>query len=109
MAEIVGGFSSSHGPLMSLPGELWQDYAQRADPRNRELVKPPNGQHLSYEALLAEADPSIAKLINVETFNRRVENIRRGLDTLCESFAQVNPDVVVMFGDDQNELFYFDN
>src|SRR5581483_10181849 len=38
MATIVGGFSSSHGPLMSLPSELWQDYAQRADPKNRELV-----------------------------------------------------------------------
>jgi hypothetical protein len=109
MATIVGGFSSSHGPLMSLPPELWQDYAQRADPRNRELVKPPDGRHLSYEELLREADPAIAKLINVETFSRRVENIRRGLDALKRSFMQVNPDVVVMFGDDQNELFFFDN
>ena len=61
MAQIVGGFGSSHTPLMSLTtGELWQDYANNADHRNRELVKPPNGRHLTYEELLAEADPSIA-------------------------------------------------
>ena len=57
MAEIVAGFGSSHTPLMSLTtGELWQEYAQNADPRNKELVKPPNGQHLSYEELLARAN-----------------------------------------------------
>src|SRR5712692_1163519 len=110
MAEIVAGFGSSHTPLMSLTtGELWQEYAQNADPRNRELVKPPNGQHLSYEELLAGADPAIAKMVNVDTFQRRADNVQRGLDKLGSCFGQVNPDIVVMFGDDQHELMYYDN
>ena len=31
------------------------------------------------------------------------------LNELQDTFAQVNPDVVVMFGDDQDELFFDDN
>lgn len=110
MAQIVAGFGSSHTPLMSLTtGELWKQYADNADHRNRELVRPPDGQHLTYEELLAGADPSLAKIVNAETFQQRADNIQKGLDSLGKTFGQVNPDVVVMFGDDQHECFYFDN
>jgi 3-O-methylgallate 3,4-dioxygenase len=109
MAEIVAGFGSSHSPLMSLTGQLWHEYASTADPKNRELVMPPNGRRVKYDELLAEADPAIAKIANVETFNRRVENIQAGLNSLGKTFGDVNPDVVVMFGDDQHELMYYDN
>ena len=56
MARIVAGFASSHTPLMSLPG---QDWAKRAedDKRNRELIRPSDGAHVSYDELLASADP----------------------------------------------------
>ena len=47
MAEIVAGFASSHSPLMALTGPLWDQFAKQNDPRNRELVKPPHGRHLS--------------------------------------------------------------
>ena len=108
MAKIVGGFASSHSPLMSLTGELWAVHAQN-DLRNSELVRPPNGELVSYEELLATADPGIAELANVETFTGRVENIQQGLNKLQSRFEEVNPDVVVMFGDDQSELFFDDN
>ena len=51
MANIVAGFASSHTPLMSLPG---QDWAKRAedDKRNRELIRPADGAHVSYDELL---------------------------------------------------------
>jgi len=109
MAQIVAGFGSSHTPLMSLTAELWVQYANRADPNNKQLVKPPDGRHLTYEQLLSEADPSMAKIANVDVFRGRVENIQKGLDSLGCSFGQVDPDVVVMFGDDQDELFFDDN
>ena len=53
MARIVAGFASSHTPLRSLPG---QDWAKRAedDKRNRELVRPSDGKHVSYDELLAD-------------------------------------------------------
>ena len=57
MAKIVAGFASSHTPLMSLPG---QDWAKRAedDKRNRELIRPRDGAHVTYDELLATADPN---------------------------------------------------
>src|SRR5438067_8652472 len=108
MARIVAGFASSHTPLMSLPG---QDWAKRAedDKRNRELIRPRDGAHVTYDELLASADPSIAQQLDEDTFCRKFTSIQRGLDELNRSFAQVDPDVVVMFGDDQDEMFFDDN
>ncbi len=54
MAKVVGGFGSSHSPLMSLKtGELWETHAQN-DPRNRELVQDARaGKRVTYDELLA--------------------------------------------------------
>ncbi len=108
MAKVVGGFASSHSPLMSLPGELWKLRAE-ADKHNRELITVPEGRHVTYEELLAQADPNIAKVVNVETFTRKEESIQRGLDELETRFGQSETDVAVMFGDDQSEYFFEDN
>jgi hypothetical protein len=108
MAKIVGGFGSGHTPLMSVPGEMWGVYAQN-DPRNRELVKMPEGKRVTYDELLAAADPRIKDQVNTETFVHKFENIQKGLDQLNTRFSQINPDVVVMFGDDQDEVFFDDN
>ena len=108
MAKIVAGFASSHTPLMSLPG---QDWAKRADDdkRNRELVRPTDGKHVTYDELLASADPTIADQIDADVFCRKFSAIQKALNELQDSFASVNPDVVVMFGDDQDEMFFEDN
>src|SRR6266571_2355756 len=108
MARIVAGFASSHTPLMSLPG---QDWAKRAedDRRNRELVRPRDGAHVTYDELLASADPKIADQLGEEIFRRKYAAIQRSLGELGQSFAETDPDVVVMFGDDQDELFFDDN
>jgi hypothetical protein len=108
MARIVAGFASSHSPLMSLAPEQWELRA-RDDLINPELVAPPEGRHLTYAQLLAQADPAIAAQINVETFRRRVTNLQRGLDKLAQLFGEVAPDAVVLLADDQDELFYFNN
>ena len=109
MARIVAGFASSHTPLMSLPG---QDWAKRAedDKRNRELIRPADGAHVNYDELLAAADPSIARdHIHEDVFVQKYECIQQSLDELKQTFCQVNPDVVVAFGDDQDEVFFDDN
>lgn len=109
MAKIVGGFASGHTPLMYYTKpEHW--FAQgEGDKRNIELVRPSDGKRVTYDELLASADPSIARLINAEIFEERIDNIHAGVEELNKRFGQVNPDVVVMFGDDQGELFFDDN
>ncbi|GAC1320469.1 MAG: hypothetical protein NVSMB2_16410 [Chloroflexota bacterium] len=108
MARIVAGFASSHTPLMSLPG---RDWAKRADDdrRNRELIRPRDGAHVTYDVLLESADPRISEQIDDEIFRDKYATIQDNLDSLQACFAEVNPDVVVMFGDDQDELMFDDN
>jgi hypothetical protein len=109
MAKIVAGFASSHTPLMSLPGEDWAKRAED-DKRNRELIRPRDGKHVTYDELLASADPKIAEQhIHDDVFCRKYAAIQEGLNELQRTFAQVHPDVVVMFGDDQDETFFDDN
>lgn len=109
MAKIVGGFGSSHSPLMSLKtGELWKIHSNN-DLRNGELVMPPNGKRVTYDELLANADPALAKVSNVEKFQERIDALQEGLDEVQKRFSQTNPDVVVMIGDDQSEFFFDDN
>src|SRR5690349_4319940 len=108
MAKIVAGFASSHTPLMSLPGEDWAKRAED-DKRNRELIRPSDGKHVTYDELLESADPAIAAELGEEVFTRKYDAIQRGLDELDRAFAEVDPDVVVMFGDDQDEMFFDDN
>jgi 3-O-methylgallate 3,4-dioxygenase len=108
MAKVVGGFASSHTPLMYMKGEDWGKRGEQ-DRRNRELVKMPEGFRVTYDELEAIADKEIAKHINVETFMQKEESIQRGLDELERRFGQTDADVVVMFGDDQSEFFFDDN
>ena len=108
MAKVIGGFASSHTPLMYMKGEDWGKRGEQ-DRRNRELIKMPEGRRVTYDELERLADPEIAKHINVETFMMKEESIQRGLDELETRFGQTDADVVVMFGDDQSEFFFDDN
>jgi 3-O-methylgallate 3,4-dioxygenase len=108
MAKVVGGFASSHTPLMYMEGKDWGKRGEQ-DRRNRELIKMPEGKRVTYDELEALADPAIKKQINEETFIRKEAAIQKGLDELERRFVQTNPDVVVMFGDDQSEWFFDEN
>ena len=94
--------------MMALAPEAWVSQAERDYKRN-ELVDPDSGRVVTYEQLLADARPEIVREINLDTFSRRYEAINTGLDDLHARFGGLNPDVVVMFGDDQSEWFFDDN
>jgi hypothetical protein len=89
--------------------ELWEMHGQTNDPRNRELVQMPEGKRVTWDELLANADPSLPEVVNLETFQKRIDSIQAGLDDLRDRFVETRPDVVVMFGDDQSEFFFDDN
>ncbi len=107
MAKIVGGFGSGHTPLMSIPGQMWSVYAQ-GDPRNRELVKMPEGKRVTYDELLKVADPASR---TDQRRDVRPQVRQHPEEPGCDGHVlrEANPDVVVMFGDDQGEMFFDDN
>jgi 3-O-methylgallate 3,4-dioxygenase len=109
MARIVAGFASSHTPLMSEPGTKWQDRVDVVDKKNRDLIRPSDGKHVTYEELLGSADPAIVAELDVEKMCAKFDAVQAALQELEDSFTRVDPDVVVMIGDDQDELLFDDN
>lgn len=110
MAEIVLGIGTSHTPLLSLPPELWEEYAQ-GDLHNPELVFPPDGWAMSFdEAVRSYVTPETAsKKSGYETFKRQSEACTAALDVLSETLRRVAPDITIVISDDQDEWFYDSN
>ena len=103
MAKLVLGIGCSHTPLLTLTAEQWQHRAA-ADYANKELNLS-DGRLLPYEAVLAELGPRAKDMISLEILNAKERACSRALDRLADELERVNPDVVVIVGDDQRELF----
>lgn len=109
MANIVLGMGTSHTPMISMPPEFWALHGERQDKHLRELISPRSCKVVSYEELLAEADPAIAPTLTLEHFTKQYNQLQRGVAELSKSLREVNPDTVIIVSDDQDELFFEDN
>ena len=85
MAKLVGTFMHSHGGTTSLPGELWTE--RRGERPIREDV------------------PREDTATNI----KKAERTHEGFRVLREKVAELKPDVLVVFSDDQLECFDFNN
>jgi hypothetical protein len=103
MAEIVAGIASSHTPQLSTGIELWHDHAER-DKRNKRLLGRDAEFH-TYDELLAAADPRIAAELTPAVWRAKHQRAQDGVRLLAGRLAAASPDVVVIYGDDQNEMF----
>jgi len=103
MAKIVLGIGSSHTPLLTLTAEQWQHRAA-ADYANTKLNMS-DGRLLTYAEVLAELGPRSAGMISPEILNRKERACSDALDRLGDALAKAAPDVVIIVGDDQRELF----
>lgn len=107
MAEIILGLGSSHSPQVSTPPELWADHAER-DKRNPNLFAT-DGRKVSYEELLAGADPSVQKELTPEKQQRRHAAVQEGIARVGRALVEASPDILLIVGDDQHEFFHDDN
>ncbi len=102
MAKIVGGFGSSHGPLLILPPEDWP---LRAD-FDRNHIHDFHGKTYNFEELVKErgAD-TFTDDITVEARRDRFLRCQTQLDALAKFVRDLAPDILVVVGDDQEEWF----
>jgi 3-O-methylgallate 3,4-dioxygenase len=108
MAEIVLGLASSHSPQLSTPPDLWPAYGQ-AD-RNHTELWAADGKPYSFDQLLERPDRvAIERELDPEKQEARYNACQKGIAALGEALEQAAPDVVVMIGDDQLELFSDEN
>jgi hypothetical protein len=106
MASIVLGIGSARSPLTSLPLEKWPVLAER-DKRSQVLFEL-DGSPTTYDHLLASA-PDLSPALEPSVWRRQYEASQRGFDVLYETIQRVAPDVLVIMGDDEEELHHADN
>ena len=73
------------------------------------LTAVPSGEVVTYEELLSQADPAIAKALTPEQLQAQHDAYQKAIATLEKTLKDANPDVVVIVGDDQEEMFFDDN
>jgi len=104
MAKIVFGFGSSHGPLLSTPPERW-DLRAQDDRENPE--HPFRGKVYTFPELVEarRGERDFIKEMSIDVRRERHERNQRAMDRLGQKLVEVDPDVIVLVGDDQHEWF----
>lgn len=103
MADIILGMWTTHGPTLSTTPEEWllrlpADHANKAHPFR--------GGTYDFDTLVAmRGDEDLAFKSSLAERQRRHDLCRDAVAQMAAIYAEARPDVVVIFGNDQNELF----
>jgi Catalytic LigB subunit of aromatic ring-opening dioxygenase len=109
MANIVIGLGTAHGPMLAIEPELWVERAQGEMLNTAKVLNKLDGSFVSYQTLLAEVGEQYPDQPNLDVFKRQNQQCQRALDRLADDLEAANPDVVIMIGNDQLELFRLSN
>lgn len=106
MAEIILGMWTTHGPTLSTTPEQWllrlpADHARKDHPFR--------GRTYDFPSLVElRKDENLAEQATLEERARRAGACRAAIEVMADRFEAAKPDVAVIFGNDQNELFLDD-
>jgi aromatic ring-opening dioxygenase catalytic subunit (LigB family) len=103
MAEIVFGAATSHSVLLAAPPQWWAERAEQ-DRANPELYDS-TGVIRSFDELADAAGDRFAERCTPEVWENDWQRCEAALTRLREDFRRAAPDVVLIVGDDQRELF----
>jgi hypothetical protein len=103
LARIVLGLGTSHGPMLSIAPEFWKDrvLADRANPQH--FYK---GKTYTFDELTAlRRRENLAEQITPQVSSDRHARCQRAICKLGDVFHESKPDVAVVIGNDQMEVF----
>ena len=103
MAKIVLGMGASHGPLLATPPEQWGGRVE-ADRRNPALVYR-DGTFKFEELAKLRANENLEQQIELPVKQKRYDACQRAMAQMSRVFKEVKPDVAVLVGNDQMEVF----
>lgn len=103
MAEIVLGMWTTHGPTLSTTPEQWL-LRLPADQANKQHWFR-TGRY-DFDTLVAmRSEEGLAEQSSLDERTRRHGACQAAIARMAEVYAEVRPDVAVIFGNDQQELF----
>jgi OH-DDVA oxygenase/3-O-methylgallate 3,4-dioxygenase len=101
MAEIVLGIWTTHGPQLSTTPEQWM-LRVPADRKRKHWFK---GKEYSFEELVEmRRSENLADQTSLEARTRNHAACQAAIAKVAKIWKEVNPDVCVVFGNDQREL-----
>jgi len=107
MARLVAAFGSSHSPMLASRIEDWQTGFLARD-QARQFVDF-DGNACDYATLLARAPADALERIAPEHLARRHGEAMAAMARLRDDVAAARLDALIVVGDDQEELFHYDN
>jgi hypothetical protein len=107
MAQIVMGLGTSHSPLLTLEGARWGERA--ADDFLNQRLNLSDGRWVSYDELAAEVGNKYASVATNEQFIAKAKICQAALDRMSATLVEAAPDIAIIIGDDQDELFSLSN
>ncbi|MDB5082308.1 MAG: extradiol ring-cleavage dioxygenase [Chloroflexi bacterium] len=107
MAQLVFGGGTSHSPIVTLDGDMWEGYAQ-IDKFSQGFYDT-DGNFATLQELIDRAGDRYVKESSDEYLRQQADGIQGALDRLAADIAATAPDVLIIIGDDQLELFGFSN
>jgi len=102
MARLVIGLGSSHSPMVVTDAPMWEQRAisDRSNPDLYDL----EGNHCTYEDLQRSGKTYIREC-HPDNLCEQAKKVEASLDRLAAHLEEARPDVVLIVGDDQHELF----
>jgi 3-O-methylgallate 3,4-dioxygenase len=106
MADIVLGIASSHTPQLSSGVDMWPDHAARDQRQPRLLGK--DGEYHSWDEILTAVRPGMERELDPAVWDAKYRRCQDAIAGLSERLTKAEPDIAIVIGDDQRELFLDD-
>ena len=107
MARISFGLGTSHGPMLSIPWEYWGDRVSADRENPRHFFK---GKTYTFDQMVElQRSERLADQITPEVSAERHTRCQTAIRELADFFEQRRPDVAVVVGNDQMEVFTGDH
>jgi len=103
MSSLVAAFASSHSVMLTCTLEDWQKGFRSFDPKGSFYDR--QGNVVTYKQLLALAPPNAAELVTDAAIEQRYNEVQAAIATMRTHVQGAGLDVLIICGDDQNELF----
>jgi len=101
MAQIVLGLATSHSPMLSAPVEMWTMGFGAKDALDSRLG--------DFQELRRRNGARVAQELSAEKLQERHHAVQSGVAAIADTLSRYSPDVVLIIGDDQYELFREDH
>lgn len=106
MAQVTLGIGTSHSPQLSTPLDEWVDSASRLEAF--ELYSVPDGELVSFVELDDNPPIDPVRELAPDLLAERYAATQDGIEWIRRTVEEADPDLIVVIGDDQKELFLDD-